>query len=317
MKTSRASAIVAGFGASAAVVLALGAQLPTSWTAQSAPVSSNSSMAATSGPVDPTPGPLLDTSAGSGEAGSGEVATPAGEDGAKATAANNTAPAVPPVAVNNGDRSAAKVALTFDADLSQYTLNRIYNGTMPDQYNVAVVDYLERTGTPATMFVTGLWAQRYPLAMERFAANANFEIANHTYSHEAWTSNCYKLPFITDVAAKRAQVSETSDIIAAYTGEQPRHFRFPGLCHNPDDLALVAGMGLVPVDTDIQGSDAFAKNPYAVAQSIAAQTQPGSVILLHLNGAPNAPATLQIVEQLLPMLAERGLQPVTLADLLG
>ena len=42
-----------------------------------------------------------------------------------------------------------------------------------------------------------------------------------------------------------------------------------------------------------------------------------STLLLHLNGAPNAPATLQIVQQLLPMLSERGLQPVTLSELLG
>ena len=295
MRTGKASAIVAGLGAAAAVVLALGAQLPTAWTAQTTPAASPA-------------GPAADAAA---------KPAPATEPAPASTPAAVNPPAVPPVAVSNGDRSVPKVALTFDADLSQYTLNRIYNGTMPDQYNVAVVDYLEYTGTPATMFVTGLWAQRYPLAMQRFAANDIFEIANHSYSHEAWTPGCYQLPYITDVATKQAQVSETSSVIAAYTGQQPRYFRFPGLCHNADDVALVAEMGLVPVDTDIAGSDAFAKNPYAVAQSIAAQAQPGSVILLHLNGAPNAPATLQIVQQLLPMLSERGLQPVTLAELLG
>lgn len=311
MRTGKASAIVAGLGAVAAIVLALGAQLPTSWTAQSTAAETSPSNPSSGEPGGQVPHQGVDAFSGSG------IAVPAVDEATKPTPTPTAPQPVPPVAVSNGDRSVGKVALTFDADLSQYTLNRIYNGTMPEQYNVAVVDYLERTGTPATMFVTGLWTERYPLAMQRFAANDIFEIANHSYSHEAWTSNCYKLPYITDVGTKQAQVSQTSAAIAAYTGEQPRYFRFPGLCHNPDDVALVASMGLVPVDTDIAGSDAFAKNPYAVAQSIAAQAQPGSVILLHLNGAPNAPATLQIVEQLLPMLSERGLQPVTLAELLS
>lgn len=312
MKTGKASAIVAGLGAAAAVVLTLGAQMPTTWSAQLTPEVSAQARSGSATNVD-----------GAGSTAAATEIAGLGADQAAKPAPSPSAPppsvppSVPPIAVTNGNRSVPKVALTFDADLSQYTLNRIYNGTMPEQYNVAVIDHLERTGTPATIFVTGLWAQKYPLAMQRFAANDNFEIANHSYSHEAWTSNCYKLPYLTDVAAKQAQVGQTNAAIAAYTGEQPRHFRFPGLCHNQDDLALVAGMGLVPVDTDIQGSDAFAKDPYAVAQSIAAQVQPGSVILLHLNGAPNAPATLQIVAQLLPMLSERGLQPVTLDELLG
>ena len=220
-------------------------------------------------------------------------------------------------AVSHGDRASNKVALTFDADLSQYTLNRINNGSFPPQYNEAVIDYLQNTGTPATIFVTGMWAEQYPRAMQRFAGSELFEVANHTWSHEAWTSNCYKLPFITDQQSKRTQVQATDEIIASYTGSAPTYFRFPGLCHTPEDIALVAGLGKVPVDTDIEGSDAFAKSGPATAAAIAAQVQPGSVVLLHLNGAPNAPATAQIVQQLVPMLAERGLQPVTLSELLG
>lgn len=308
MKTGQASAIVAGLGAATAVVLALGAQLPTTWSAQAVPSSPEQTSA--------------NTTVGTSRSASGTAPTLAegalqSDQAAKPGNTPGPPKPVPPVAVTNGDRSVAKVALTFDADLSNHTLNRILQGTMPEQYNTPVVDYLESTGTPATMFVTGLWAERYPSAMQRFAANEIFEVANHTYSHEAWTPNCYQLPYVTDTSAKQTQLTATNDVIASYTGEKPRYFRFPGLCHNPDDVAMVASAGLVPVDTDIAGSDAFAKNPQAVAQSIAAQAQNGSVILLHLNGAPNASGTLQIVEQLVPLLQQRGLQPVTLGELLG
>lgn len=307
---------MAGLGAAGAVVFALGAQLPTQWNEQVQIAAAAVNGSSASGEEAMAEAPRAERELPSAADSVEPTATPT-DTPPPLVAPAPTETAVPPVAVNNGDRSSNKVALTFDADLSQYTLNRINSGAFPQQYNEPVIDYLQSTGTPATIFVTGLWAQQYPMAMQRFAGSELFEVANHTWSHEAWTTDCYGLPFIADEQSKRAQVQATDEIIASYTGFAPKYFRFPGLCHSPEDVALVASMGSVTVDTDISGSDAFANNGQAAAAAIAAQVQPGSIILLHLNGAPNAPATAQIVAQLVPMLAERGLEPVTLTELLG
>lgn len=323
MSKAKKTAYAIGVGAAVAAGLALGATASTSWASHEpdpVPVAAVNSEAPTGayGMTDP-----------SGESSAWEVP----EDGAPTTADSGAdqdaalkaalvavakaGQPIPPVVVTNGPRTSNKVALTFDADLSDYTAGRINAGALPEQYNEPIINYLEQTGTPATIFVTGLWAQRYSGAMQRMAGNPLFEFGNHTWSHEAWTANCYKLPFITDPAAKRAQVNNTNDVIASYTGKAPRFFRNPGLCHSEEDVALVADMHLVPVDRDVTASDAFAKNGYVVAQNLARQVQPGSIIVLHLNGAPNAPTTADIVANLVPMLKQAGLQPVTLSELLG
>jgi peptidoglycan/xylan/chitin deacetylase (PgdA/CDA1 family) len=316
---ARTTAFVTGISIAGAASLALGFSASTSWAIHDAAPK----IATVAGSANPDESPdsadapsNSDKSANAAQSASPSPMPGSGSPTPKA-AASPTAKVIPPVAVTNGARTGNKFALTFDADLSGYSLGRIYGGTMPEQYNEPVIDYLQQTGTPATIFVTGMWAQRYPLAMQRFAGSDLFEVGNHTWSHEAWTSDCYKLPYLTDPYAQSAQVSETNKVIAAYTGKNPRFFRFPGLCHNDSGVALVAGMGMVSVDTDISGSDAFAKNGYAVAQSIANQARPGSIIVLHLNGAPNAGTTAQVVANLVPMLQQAGLQPVTLSELLG
>ncbi|MDQ1307286.1 MAG: peptidoglycan-N-acetylglucosamine deacetylase, partial [Actinomycetota bacterium] len=100
------------------------------------------------------------------------------------------APSTPtPVAaeiVLHGPRSANKVALTFDADLSDWALSRVRDGRYPAQVNTEVLEELESTKTAATVFVTGLWAEEYPAAMRRIAGNPRLELANHTFNHDAW-----------------------------------------------------------------------------------------------------------------------------------
>ncbi len=218
--------------------------------------------------------------------------------------------------VLHGPRSANKVALTFDADLSDWALSRVRDGRYPEQVNTEVLGELESSKTAATVFVTGLWAEEYPAAMRRIAGNPRLELANHTFNHDAWTDNCYGLPTVEGRASKAAQVTKTAEIIRSYTGSSPTFFRFPGLCHSQQDVDLVASLGETSVDVDVETSDAFAEDADRTASGILSEIRPGSIVLFHLNGGPNAPATAQIVRELLPALKARGLQPVTLTELL-
>lgn len=235
--------------------------------------------------------------------------------------ATQTAPAspgpVPPEVITNGGRTVRQVALTFDADLSEASLARVSDGRFPSQYNVGVVDYLQSEGLPATVFVTGLWAQTYPEAMQRFAADPKFTVGNHSWDHLAWTGDCYGLPQVSTSTAKVAEVENTNEVIAQQTGAYPKYFRFPGLCHNAGDVEIVAHAGQVTVDTDITTTDAFAKRAGPVVTDIMDQVKPGSILLFHLNGAPNAPATLDIVTALVPQLQAEGYQIVSLDTLLA
>jgi peptidoglycan-N-acetylglucosamine deacetylase len=45
--------------------------------------------------------------------------------------------------------------------------------------------------------------------------------------------------------------------------------------------------------------------------------RPGSIVVMHLNGAPNAPMTARSLDRVLPGLRERGLRAVTVSELLA
>lgn len=105
-------------------------------------------------------------------------------------------------ALQHGPSRGRGIALTFDADFTSEDLRA--GGPKRSFYDRDIVRTLRRTGTPATLFVTGLWAGKYPNAVRQVARERLFEFANHTYTHRAWTSNCYGLPRVRGYSAKRS-----------------------------------------------------------------------------------------------------------------
>lgn len=57
-----------------------------------------------------------------------------------------------------------KIALTFDACMTTGMLKRIASGKDQPLYNAAIVAFLQQEKIQATIFVTGLWAEKYPEA---------------------------------------------------------------------------------------------------------------------------------------------------------
>ncbi len=209
------------------------------------------------------------------------------------------------------------MAITIDADFSPAAQERIEDGRYPKQVNEPVMDYLQRSNVPATVFVTGMWAQQYPKDLQELNQNPNIELANHTWNHDAWADDCYGLPYVKTDAEKERELTKTNQFVASKTAHKLFWFRFPGLCHNPNDLAIVAKNGMQAVDIDVATSDAFAQDAKSTASTMLEGTLPGSILLLYLNGAPNAPATAGILRELVVGLKSKGLKPVTLGTMFG
>ena len=53
---------------------------------------------------------------------------------------------------------------------------RLGSGQVASFYDPAIVRELQETGTPATFFVTGLWAMAYPAAVRLLAGDPLFEV---------------------------------------------------------------------------------------------------------------------------------------------
>jgi peptidoglycan/xylan/chitin deacetylase (PgdA/CDA1 family) len=219
--------------------------------------------------------------------------------------------------VEHGPRTARRlVALTFDADMTPLMLARLRAGAVHGWYDRSIVDYLRATHTPATIFLTGLWAKTYPGVVNSLAQDRLFELENHSYDHSAFEPQCYGLGVVAAPDRKRSEIVDATAAIVAAGAPIPRYFRFPGGCHNAADLRLIASEGERPVGWDVVSGDPFQPDPAPVVRAVESGAQPGSIVVMHIMGAPNAPATAAALRQIVPALRARGLRFATLRQVL-
>ncbi|MFI5496423.1 polysaccharide deacetylase family protein [Actinoplanes sp. NPDC051859] len=224
-------------------------------------------------------------------------------------------PGALPRVVNHGPRTQKRVALTFDADMTDAMIDRLRRGEVASYANMAVLQLLEKRRIPATFFVTGQWAEQYPRELRRIAANPRFELANHSYEHAAFTGDCYGLPRVPADQMTR-DVEKTFRALAPFGGRQTRYFRFPGLCHDKAALRALAPLGVTVIDGDVVSGDPFARSATPVVAAVVSKVRPGSIVIMHVTEA-NAQYTDEALPLILAELERRGLEPVTLSELLS
>ncbi|MEU7590517.1 polysaccharide deacetylase family protein [Micromonospora sp. NPDC049230] len=217
--------------------------------------------------------------------------------------------------VDHGPRRGNRVALTFDADMTDAMLASLRAGRVTSYANLRILDLLERDEVPATFFLTGKWVQRYPDVTKRIAGNPRFELANHTYGHAAFTADCYDLPSLP-VDKLAGDVAKTFEVIKPYGGRQTRYFRFPGLCHDAATLDALAPLGVTVVDGDVVSGDPFATAWKPLVRAVLDHVRPGSVVIMHVTEA-NAAMTDEALPHILAGLRERGLEPAPLSEVLA
>ncbi|MFF8267650.1 polysaccharide deacetylase family protein [Streptomyces sp. NPDC016562] len=210
-----------------------------------------------------------------------------------------------------GDKT---VALTFDADMTSDQGPRAAGGEHFD--NPQLIATLRRLQVPSTIFMTGRWAEEYPDQAKSIGTDPNFEIANHSYSHHAFTSPCYGLPAL-DTAAARADVDRAfAAFRTAGAVNTVPYFRFPGGCYDDEALRALSTAKVTAVQWDVVSGDAFAKDPGAVAEQVLAGVKPGSVVVMHCTRSA-APVTEEAIQKIVPELRKRGYRFVKVSELIG
>lgn len=206
------------------------------------------------------------------------------------------------------------VALTFDADMTSDQGPRAADGERFD--NPALISTLRTLKVPSTVFMTGRWAEEYPDQAKAIGTDANFEIANHSYSHHAFTTPCYGLPAL-DAAGARADVERAfAAFRTAGAVNTVPYFRFPGGCYDDRALRALSAAAVTAVQWDVVSGDAFAKDPDAVAEQVLAGVKPGSVVVMHCTRSA-APVTEEAVRKIVPELRRRGFRFVKVSELIG
>jgi hypothetical protein len=223
-------------------------------------------------------------------------------------------PGIRPRVVTNGPRTGNRVALTFDADMTDTMLANLRLGRVSSYANLAVIDILERRQVAATFFLVAEWVRRYPDVTARLAANPRFELGNHSYRHLGFTPDCYHLGQVAP-NLMTSDVARTFDVIAPYGGRQTRYFRFPGGCYDQAALQALTPLGVTVIQWDVVSGDPFATAWQPIVHNVLTQVRPGSIVVLHVTEA-NAPYTDEALTPILDGLQARGLEPVTLSELL-
>jgi peptidoglycan-N-acetylglucosamine deacetylase len=115
-----------------------------------------------------------------------------------------------------------------------------------------ILDLLQEYKLPATFFVPGLTAERYPDTVQQILA-AGHEIGHHSYAHFS--------PFDQDEAAERADFERALEALARY-GIEPKGFRCPSWEPSWRTPPLVAEFGL-EYDSSLMDAD----SPYLLETS--------------------------------------------------
>jgi peptidoglycan/xylan/chitin deacetylase (PgdA/CDA1 family) len=214
----------------------------------------------------------------------------------------------------HGSRAAGRtVALTFDADMTADEGPRAARGERFD--NPMLIALLRRLEVPATLFMTGRWAEEYPAQARSIGDDPLFEVANHSYSHYAFAPGCHGP---ARIGAKRAAADVERAFAVFRTAGIRRvvpYFRFPGGCYDDAALRALTPAGVTAVQGDVLSGDAFATDPDVVARQVLDEVRPGSLVVMHCTLSAS-PVTEEAVRKIVPVLRGRGYRLVRVSDLL-
>jgi peptidoglycan/xylan/chitin deacetylase (PgdA/CDA1 family) len=194
----------------------------------------------------------------------------------------------------------ALVALTFD------------DGPSPD-YTGQILKVLDAHKVRATFFVTAANAERHP-DLVRAAVAGGHQVGNHSATHRHILS---LLPYRT----QHEDIRSAQRTIEGIVGSAPRLYRPPMGYKTPETFRAASREGLAVCGWDIKGLDTVMTDQNKIARNVVSRARGGSIILLHDSGslkrrASDRSATVRALPLILKGLAEKGLRPVTLSELI-
>jgi len=166
-----------------------------------------------------------------------------------------------------------------------------------------LLQILKDGGVPATFFVVGKMADRYPQLVREIAEQGH-EVANHTYTHPnlAHLSNAEVL----------TELDQTREVIRRLTGQPAVLYRPPGGEFNRRIARAASKAGYRMVLWSVISHDVDGISPGMMRRRILGAAGDGGIILMH-SGMQN---TIVMLPDLIADLKSRGYQFVTMSTLL-
>ncbi len=216
----------------------------------------------------------------------------------------------------HGPRDKKKIAITFDAEMTDGMRASYLSGAVKSSYDKRIIDTLTQTKTKATLFLTGMWIELYPDVTRELSNNPLFELGSHSYTDSSYHGFCYGLKQIPSTL-RIEEIGAAEKLLREHAGIDNKLFRFPGGCYTPDDVKLVNQADDIVVHWDIVGADGFNQNIQQIIHNVVDNVQNGSIIILHMNGAPTAPKTADALPSIIAQLKKKGFEFVKVSELLN
>ena len=196
------------------------------------------------------------------------------------------------VLISKGLGNKKMVSLTYDAGDNAEETEKI-------------LDVLKKHGIQTTMFLTGIWVEKFPKLAKRILAEGH-EIGNHSYSHPDLTK--LPIPMIISELAKTKKCFET------ILGQKGVPLFRPPYGYWNKDVLEAASKAEYPYTVYWSLDTIDWKEPpvETIVSRIMEKIEEQDIVLLHLNGIPTEEASDIIVSR----LKKQGYSLVKVSDML-
>ncbi len=196
-----------------------------------------------------------------------------------------------------GSGDTNRIALTFDDGPD-------------DTYTPQVLQILEEHRVPATFFLMGSRAERYPEIVREMVTNGHI-IANHSWSH----------PDLRTLTEERvhSEITRTEEILHQITGLQTAMMRPPFGAISEMNLVQLRGMGYHVINWSVDSRDWETEDVDQILRNTLPDVEEEAILLFHSAGGEgqSMAATVEVLPELIETLTEQGYVFVTVDELLA
>jgi len=208
----------------------------------------------------------------------------------------------PPQASYDGQKM---IALTFDACRGKH-----------NSYNSDLIEYLRAEKIPATLFITGIWVDKYPDKLRELAKDPLFEIENHGLLHRACSAsgvNKYGVETVSDVGDMVDEIELGARKIFELTGRRPVFYRPAAAFTDSVCVGVAQELGMEVITFSLLSGDATPKvSAKVIRDTIIKRARPGAVVIMHFNRPEWH--ELDALKEAVPVLRAKGYSFARLED---